>query len=69
MNRSAFSRAGVVCLSSMLVLAFAGAAAAAPVIDQEQPVINTAAGFKFVIGSASEQSLAQVVTPGVTRDS
>ena len=49
-----------------LDLALAGSASAAPVLDQEQPTIDTSPGFVIGIGGASEQKLAQVVTPGVT---
>lgn len=44
----------------------AGPAAAAPVIDQEQAVIDTSSFFVYAIGGGSEQKLAQVVTPGMT---
>jgi len=57
-------------LVSLLVLALdlalPGPASAAPILDQEQPTIDTSLGFVFGIGGASEQKLAQVVTPGVT---
>lgn len=55
-----------VALLSALTLTVAGAAAAGPVIDQEQPVFDTTAGFVYAIGGPSEQKLAQVVTPGLT---
>src|SRR5256885_8730533 len=49
-----------------LDLALPGSASAAPVLDQEQPTIDTSPGFVFGIGGASEQKLAPVVTPRVT---
>ena len=42
------------------------ATATAPVIDEEQPIIDTTAGITFTIGGISEQKLAQVVTPALT---
>ena len=57
-------------LVSLLVLALdlalPGPASAAPILDQEQPTIDTSPGFVFGIGGASEQKLAQVVTAGLT---
>src|SRR5438128_7928526 len=57
-------------LVSLLVLALdlalPGPASAAPILDQEQPTIDTSPGFVFGIGGASEQKLAQVFTPGLT---
>src|SRR5213592_3889165 len=57
-------------LISLLVLALdlalPGPASAAPILDQEQPTIDTSPGFVFGIGGASEQKLAQVVTAGLT---
>lgn len=49
-----------------LSLELAGPASATAVLDQEQPTIDTSAGFVFAIGGGSEQKLAQVVTPGLT---
>ena len=56
----------VLSLVLALDLAPAGPASAAPIVDQEQATIDTSAGFVFGIGGASEQKLAQVVTPGLT---
>ena len=39
---------------------------AAPVLDQQQPVINNSAGFVIAIGGGAQQKLAQVVTAGIS---
>jgi hypothetical protein len=62
-----FVRAILVSLLVLaLDLALAGPASAAPILDQEQPTIDTSPGFVFAIGGGSQQKLAQVVTPGRT---
>lgn len=62
------SKAGRVALAAIaaagLVL-MRTTAVAAPVIDQQQPVIDSSVGGA-VIGGASEQKLAQVLTVGIT---
>ena len=64
---SRLARATVLSLLVLaLGLALPGRASAAPILDQEQPTIDTGPGFVFGIGGPSEQKLAQVVTPGVT---
>ncbi len=60
--RRGFAAAAVAAMS----LSVGGSAAATPVIDQEQPVIDIASPFVIAIGGGSEQKLAQVVTPGLT---
>jgi len=47
------------------IFAFVKAARATPIVDQQQPIIDSRVGGMF-IGGASEQKLAQVVTAGVT---
>jgi hypothetical protein len=53
-------------VAGVIALAVAASVPAAPVIDQQQSAIDTAAGFTLAIGGASDQKLAQVVTPGLT---
>src|SRR2546430_7296781 len=54
-------------LISLLVLALdlalPGSASAAPVLDQEQPTIDTSPGFVFGIGGAPDQQTAPLATP------
>jgi len=62
-----FARGVLVSLFVLaLDLGLAGSASAAPILDQEQPTIDTSPGFVFAIGGGSQQKLAQVVTPGRT---
>ena len=56
----------LIAFALALTAFLAPAGVAAPVIDQEQPVIDTSAGVVYAIGGGSEQMLAQVVTPGLT---